>query len=40
VSNERIKDVKDYLKIGDKIMVKVSNIDPRTKKIGLSRTDI
>jgi polyribonucleotide nucleotidyltransferase len=40
VSNERIKDVKDYLKIGDKIMVKVSNIDPRTKKIGLIRTDI
>ena len=40
VSNERIKDVKDYLKIGDKIMVKVGNIDPRTKKIGLLRTDI
>ncbi len=40
VSNKRIKDVKDYLKIGDKIMVKVNNIDPRTKKIGLIRTDI
>jgi polyribonucleotide nucleotidyltransferase len=40
VSNKRIKDVKDYLKIGDKVMVKVSNIDPRTKKIGLVRTDI
>jgi polyribonucleotide nucleotidyltransferase len=40
VSNKRIKDVKDYLKIGDKLMVKVSNIDPRTKKIGLVRTDI
>jgi polyribonucleotide nucleotidyltransferase len=40
VSNKRIKDVKDYLKIGDKILVKVSNIDPRTKKIGLLRTDI
>ncbi len=40
VSNKRIQDVKDYLKIGDKIPVKVSNIDPRTKKIGLLRTDI
>ncbi len=40
VSNKRIKDVKDYMKIGDKIPVKVSNIDSRTKKIGLQRTDI
>jgi len=40
VANKRIKDVKDYLKIGDKIMVKVGNIDTRTKKIGLERTDI
>jgi len=40
ITNERIKDVKDYLKIGDKIMVKVVNIDTRTKKIGLERTDI
>jgi len=40
VSNERIKDVNDYLKIGDKILVRVGNIDSRTKKIGLERTDI
>lgn len=40
VSNKRIKDVNDYLKIGDKIPVKVSNIDSRTKKIGLLRSDI
>src|SRR4030066_273133 len=40
VANERIKDVKDYLKIGEKIGVKVDNIDPRTRKIGLERTDI
>jgi len=40
VANKRIKDVKDYLKIGDKILVKVVNIDSRTKKIGLKRTDI
>jgi polyribonucleotide nucleotidyltransferase len=42
VTNKRIKDIKDYLKIGDKILVKVGNIDSRTKKIGLERagTDI
>jgi len=40
VTNKRIKDVKDYLKISDKIMVRVSNVDSRTKKIGLERTDI
>jgi polyribonucleotide nucleotidyltransferase len=40
VADKRIKDVNDYLKMGDKIMVKVVNIDPRTKKIGLDRTDI
>src|SRR4030066_432368 len=40
VSNKRINDVNDYLKIGDKISVRVANIDSRTKKIGLERTDI
>jgi len=40
VTNKRIKDVKDYLKIGDKILVRVGNIDSRTKKIGLERADI
>ncbi|HJX01735.1 MAG TPA: S1 RNA-binding domain-containing protein, partial [Candidatus Humimicrobiaceae bacterium] len=40
VSNKRINDVNDYLKIGDKISVRVGNIDSRTKKIGLERTDI
>lgn len=40
VTNKRIKDVKDYLKIGDKILVKVDNIDSRNRKIGLERTDI
>lgn len=40
VTNKRIKDVKDYLKIGDKILVRVGNVDSRTKKIGLERTDI
>ncbi len=40
VSNKRINDVNDYLKIGDKISIRVGNIDSRTKKIGLERTDI
>lgn len=40
VTNRRIKDVKDYLKMGDKILVKVDNIDSRTRKIGLERTGI
>lgn len=40
VSNKRISDVKDYLKIGDKILVQVVNIDSKTRKIGLKRTDI
>ncbi len=40
IANERIKNVEDYLKIDDKIPVKVSSIDSRTKKIGLERTDI
>ncbi|MEA2015354.1 MAG: polyribonucleotide nucleotidyltransferase [Actinomycetota bacterium] len=40
VADKRIKDVNDYLKIGEKIKVKVANIDPRTKKIGLKRADI
>ncbi|MBA7591286.1 Polyribonucleotide nucleotidyltransferase [subsurface metagenome] len=40
VTNKRIEDVKDYLKIGDKILVRVGNVDYRTKKISLERTDI
>ena len=40
IANERIKNVEDFLKIDDKIPVKVSSVDSRTKKIGLERTDI
>ncbi len=40
VANKRIKDIKDYLKVGDKVLVKVENIDSKSKKIGLERTDI
>jgi polyribonucleotide nucleotidyltransferase len=40
IANKRIQNVEDFLKIGDKIAVKVSSVDSRTKKIGLERTDI
>jgi polyribonucleotide nucleotidyltransferase len=40
IANKRINDVKDYLNVGDKVLVKVDNIDSRSKKIGLERTDI
>ncbi len=40
IADKRIKNVEDYLKMGDKILVRVSNIDQKTKKIGLERADI
>ncbi len=40
VTGKRIKSVEDYLQIGDKISVRVSKIDKKTKKIGLERADI
>lgn len=40
IANKRIEDVKDYLKIGDKVLVRVGSVDYRTKKISLERTDI
>jgi len=40
VARERIKSVEQYLKMGDKVTVRVANIDPRSKKISLERTDI
>lgn len=40
IANKRIENVEDYLKLGDKIKVRVSNIDPKTKKIGLERADL
>ncbi len=39
VADERVKDVNDYLKIGEKILVEVDNIDVRTRKISLKRAD-
>ncbi|MGM0364983.1 MAG: polyribonucleotide nucleotidyltransferase [Actinomycetota bacterium] len=39
IADKRIKNVEDYLKLGDKIQVRVSNIDQKTKKIGLERAD-
>ncbi|MBN1299155.1 MAG: polyribonucleotide nucleotidyltransferase [Actinobacteria bacterium] len=40
VANKRINKVEEFLKLGDKIMVKVSSIDKREKKISLERSDI
>ncbi len=40
VAKTRIKSVEDYLKMGDKVPVRVANIDPRSRKISLERTDI
>ena len=40
VARERIKSVEEHLKMGDTITVRVANIDPRSRKISLERTDI
>ena len=40
VASERVNKVEDYLKMGDKIPVRVGSIDPRSRKISLERTDI
>ena len=40
VAKERIKSVEDYLKMGEKVPVRVANIDSRSRKISLERTDI
>lgn len=40
VARERINKVEDYLKMGEKVPVRVANIDPRSRKISLERTDI
>lgn len=39
VANKRINKVEDYLKLGDKINVRVISVDRRDKKISLERTD-
>jgi len=40
VASERVNKVEDYLKMGEKIPVRVGSIDPRSRKISLERTDI
>ena len=40
VANKRISNVEEYLKMGDKIGVRVGSIDRRDKKISLERTDL
>ncbi len=40
VANKRISNVEEYLKMGDKIGVRVGSVDRRDKKISLERTDL
>jgi ribosomal protein S1 len=40
VANKRINNVEEYLKMGEKIGVRVSSIDRRDKKISLERSDL
>ncbi len=39
IAEERVKDVKEYMKEGDKVLVKVTEIDKKTGKIALSRKE-
>ncbi len=39
IAEERVKDVRDYMKEGDKVLVKVTEIDKKTGKIALSRKE-
>ncbi len=39
IAEERVKDIKDYMKEGDKFLVKVTEIDKKTGKIALSRKE-
>jgi general stress protein 13 len=36
ISHEFVKNIRDYVKIGEEITVKVLAVDPRTKRISLS----
>ena len=40
VAHERVNNIEEYLKMGDKITVRVANVDPRSRKISLERADI
>lgn len=39
IANEKVKDVKDYMKEGEKVLVKITEIDRKTGKINLSRKE-
>ena len=39
IADERVKDVRDYIKEGEKILVKITEIDRKTGKINLSRKE-
>ncbi len=36
ISHEFVKNIKDYVNVGDEIIVKVLSIDPQTKRVSLS----
>ena len=40
LSNKRIEKVEDYLKLGDRVPIRVLSLDRRDRKISLERTDI
>jgi polyribonucleotide nucleotidyltransferase len=40
IANKRIEKVEDYLKLGDKVPIRVLSIDKRDRKISLERIDI
>jgi polyribonucleotide nucleotidyltransferase len=40
IANKRIEKVEDYLKLGDKVPIRILNLDRRDRKISLERTDI
>ncbi|MCH5184597.1 MAG: polyribonucleotide nucleotidyltransferase [Oscillospiraceae bacterium] len=40
LANKRVEKVEDVVKVGDKLMVKVMDVDPKTGKISLSHKDV
>jgi polyribonucleotide nucleotidyltransferase len=40
IAKERVNKVEDVLNIGDQVLVRVFEIDPKTGKIGLTRKDL
>ena len=40
IANQRVNKVEDFLSMGEKIAVRVSNIDKRDRKLSLERADL